>query len=241
VIAQLGNHPTWPALFLAILDLRLVLVPIEPEAVPTSFATTLEILQAAAIVTEAGVEFRTNAPIAWSNPQPCLLKLTSGTSGTPRAVRFREEQLLADCRNICVSMDIRPDDGNFGVIPFAHSYGFNNLITPLVYQGTSLIASNDRMPRAIKRDLQQSGATVFPGTPAIFQALAALPGTDPLGRVRTCITAGAALLPETAGLFHSRYALPIHNFYGSSECGGIAYDRNPHPSAPAGFVGSAMD
>jgi long-chain acyl-CoA synthetase len=241
VVAQLANHPTWPALFLAILDLRLVLVPIEPEAAPISFAATLEMLRAAAIVTETGVNFRTSPSVAWGDSQPCLLKLTSGTSGTPRAVRVREEHLHADCRNICVSMDIRPDDVNFGVIPFAHSYGFSNLITPLIYQGTSLIASSDRMPRAIKRELQQSGATVFPGTPAIFQALAALPGTDSLRRVRTCITAGAALPPETARLFHSRYGLPIHNFYGSSECGGIAYDRNPHPSAPAGFVGSPMD
>ena len=241
VVAQLDNHATWPALFLAILDLQLVLVPIEPEAAPTSFAATLELLHAAAVITEAGVEFRTSTPIAWSDSQPCLLKLTSGTSGKPRAVRFREEQLLADCRNICASMDIRPDDVNFGVIPFAHSYGFSNLITPLVYQGTTLIASSDRMPRAIKRDLQQSGATIFPGTPAIFQALAALAGTDSLGRVRTCITAGAALPPETTRLFHGRYRLPIHNFYGSSECGGIAYDRTPQPSAPAGFVGSALD
>ena len=56
-------------------------------------------------------------------------------TGASRAVRFQESQLLADCRNICATMGIGPADVNFGVIPFSHSYGFSNLITPLLYQG----------------------------------------------------------------------------------------------------------
>ena len=33
-------------------------------------------------------------------------------------------------------MDIRPDDVNFGAIPMSHSYGFSNLVMPLLAQGT---------------------------------------------------------------------------------------------------------
>ena len=33
----------------------------------------------------------------------------------------------------------------------------------------------------------------------------------------------------------------MHNFYGSSECGGIAYDRTKVPRADEGLVGTAMD
>lgn len=138
-------------------------------------------------------------------------------------------------------MGIRPDDVNFGVIPFSHSYGFSNLIAPLLYQGTRLLCSTDRMPRAVYNHLQSCGTTVFPGTPALFQALSSLSDIgEPLG-IRLCISAGAPLAPEIARQFHRRFGLKIHSFYGSSECGGIAYDRSEDPERPSGFIGSPLD
>jgi long-chain acyl-CoA synthetase len=38
-----------------------------------------------------------------------------------------------------------------------------------------------------------------------------------------------------------RGGLKIHNFYGASECGGIAYDRTETPRRDAACVGTAMD
>ena len=57
------------------------------------------------------------ATSSWEGHRPALLKLTSGTTAAPRAVRFRSEQLLADCENICETMGISERDLNFGVIP----------------------------------------------------------------------------------------------------------------------------
>ena len=36
--------------------------------------------------------------------------------------------MLADGEQVCRGMDIRPDDVNFGLIPFGHSYGLGNLV-----------------------------------------------------------------------------------------------------------------
>jgi acyl-coenzyme A synthetase/AMP-(fatty) acid ligase len=41
--------------------------------------------------------------------------------------------------------------------------------------------------------------------------------------------------------FARRYGLAIHSFYGSSECGGIAYDRVGRQDQPTGFVGTPME
>jgi long-chain acyl-CoA synthetase len=137
-------------------------------------------------------------------------------------------------------MGIRPEDVNFGVIPFSHSYGFSNLITPLLFQGTSLICSTDRLPRAVYHHLQNSGATVFPATPALFQALGSLSGTAESFALRLCISAGAPLAPEISRQFYHSFGLKIHSFYGSSECGGIAYDRDDVPGKPNGFAGTPL-
>jgi long-chain acyl-CoA synthetase len=241
VVASIGNEPGWPAFLLACWDQALVVAPIEADLQASQLDRILHFTQAQGLVTGTAIERLNHSPIRWDGPTPNLLKITSGTTGAPRAVRFRQSQLLADCRNICATMGIGPNDLNFGVIPFSHSYGFSNLIAPLLYQGTGLVCSTDRMPRAVYNHLQSCGATVFPGTPALFQALGALSGVRELVSVRLCVSAGAPLAPEISRQFQSQFGLKIHSFYGSSECGGIAYDRSEESMPLSGFVGTPMD
>ena len=241
IIAAIGNDPSWPAFLLACWDQALVVAPVEADLQAAQLGRIVQLTRAQGFVQAIAIERFDCSPVRWDSPRPDLLKITSGTTGAPRAVRFRESHLLADCRNICETMGIRPNDLNFGVIPFSHSYGFSNLIAPLLYQGTALVCSTDRMPRAVYNHLQSSGATVFPGTPALFQALSALSDTRKSVSVRLCISAGAPLAPEISRQFHSRFGLKIHSFYGSSECGGIAYDRSDDPDRPSGFVGAPVD
>jgi long-chain acyl-CoA synthetase len=241
VVAAIGNDPSWPAFLLASWDRGLVVAPLEPDLQPTQLDRILQLTQAQGLAGGAEIERFQRSPLPWASPRPDLLKITSGTTGAPRAVRFRETQLLADCQHICKTMGIGPNDINLGVIPFSHSYGFSNLIAPLLYQGTGLVCSTDRMPRAVYNHLLNCGATVFPGTPALFQALSSLTNVDKSGSLRLCLSAGAPLASEISRQFRSRFGLKIHSFYGSSECGGIAYDRSEDPERPSGFVGTPLD
>ena len=241
VLVQLTEDAGWPAIFLATLDLSLVMVPLETEVAGQQLDNVVKVTRPhAAIRSNELSRLHSDAP-DWTKPQPDLLKITSGTTGLPRAVRFSESQLFSDCRNICSSMGLLPEDVNFGAIPFAHSYGFSNLVTPILYQGTRFVCSRDRLPRAIHRHIENSTATVLPATPAIFQALCSLSDCDRLGSIRVCISAGAPLPAETVQQFFRRYGLHIHSFYGSSECGGIMFDREGQLDAPSGFVGTPLD
>src|SRR5262249_22659523 len=140
---------------------------------------------------------------------------------------------------ICDTMGIRDSDLNFGVISISHSYGFSNLLTPLIARGVPIVISNDRTPRAILADLARSKATVFPGTPVLYQAFCEMENASVPPSLRLCISAGAPLAVLVARKFREKFQLPIHSFYGSSECGGICYDREAtNPSE--GFVGGAM-
>jgi long-chain acyl-CoA synthetase len=179
----------------------------------------------------------TATTIAWREQPPVLLKLTSGTTAAPRAIRFRSEQLLADCENICDTMGLTARDLNFGVVPISHSYGFSNLLTPLLARGVPLARSNDRMPRAILDGIAASGATVFPGMPVFYQSLCEL--TPVPSKLRLCVSAGAPLSAKVSEVFRKKFNCTIHSFYGSSECGGICYVREPN--AVPGFVGPAMN
>ena len=246
VAVQIGNHPDWPAVFLVCLRRNLVVLPLDQSMGEQERSAALKMCRAKAIVaavSDNDVEFRrleatAGAPV-WDNP-PTLLKLTSGTTASRRAARFRSEQLLADCQQIWRTMEIDDADINFGVIPISHSYGFSNLLTPLLVCGMPMVLSNDRVPRAVLSDLDRSKATVFPGMPLFYQAFCEMNEIPPLTSLRLCISAGAPLAADTASKFREKFRLPIHSFYGASECGGICYDRAGETPVN-GFVGQPMD
>jgi acyl-CoA synthetase (AMP-forming)/AMP-acid ligase II len=247
VAVQIGNHEDWPAIFIACLRKQLIVLPLDQSIGEQQRDAALEICRASALVSAVPsenspqiVRLRTTDTTAdWRENVPSLLKLTSGTTAEPRAIRFRSHQLLADCNQICDTMDISDEDLNFGVIPVSHSYGFSNLLTPLMARGVAIVVSRDRTPRAVLADLARTGATVFPGTPAFYQAFCDIGDVPPLPKLRLCISAGAPLSSAVAKKFFEKFNQPIHSFYGASECGGICYDRHG-TTFEDGLVGQPM-
>jgi acyl-coenzyme A synthetase/AMP-(fatty) acid ligase len=174
------------------------------------------------------------------DPATCLIKLTSGTTGRPRPLVFTAEQMLADGRQVTTTMGIRATDLNYALIPFGHSYGLGNLTFPLFAQGVPVVCGTAPLPQAIAEDFGRWQPTVLPSVPAVFRALVEAdiaPAT--CASLRLAISAGAPLPPETAAAFAKKFGRKIHAFYGSSETGGIAYDRRGQATL-AGGVGSAM-
>jgi acyl-CoA synthetase (AMP-forming)/AMP-acid ligase II len=245
VAVLIGNHADWPALFIACLRRQLVILPLDQSIGEQQRDAALEICRASALVSAVPgenfpqiVRLRT-AGTNWGENVPSLLKLTSGTTAAPRAIRFRSHQLQADCNQICDTMGISDEDLNFGVVPVSHSYGFSNLLTPLIARGVALVMSRDRTPRAVLADLARTGATVFPGTPTFYQAFCDIGDVPPLPKLRLCISAGAPLSSVVAKRFFEKFNQPIHSFYGASECGGICYDRHG-TTFEDGLVGQPM-
>jgi acyl-coenzyme A synthetase/AMP-(fatty) acid ligase len=138
-------------------------------------------------------------------------------------------------------MNITPHDINLGAIPFSHSYGFSNLVTPLILQGTPVVVSNEYLPLSLIALANRHRCTVAPLIPMVFDHLAALPKSDgEFETVRTFISAGAPLPPSTSRRFRERFGADIHSFYGCSEVGGITYDRRGG-AAERGTVGSPLE
>ena len=223
---QIGNHQDWPSLFLTDLRRGRVVLPID-ESIGKQQAG-----MAMSIAAKSGL-------VDWGDKLPTVFKLTSGTTAAPRLIRFRSEQLLADCNQICDTMGISDVDLNFGVIPISHSYGFSNLLIPLIARGVPMVVSGDRTPRAVLADLARTKATVFPGMPLFYQAFCEMKEIPELADLRLCISAGAPLSGAVARRFFEKFKQPIHSFYGSSECGGICYDSGGM-TFEDGFVGQPM-
>lgn len=167
------------------------------------------------------------------------VKSTSGTTGAPRLIAFTEEQMAADAENIVATMGLTPDSPNLGVISLAYSYGFSNLVLPLALHGIPLVLAPAPLPETVRAALLTGGNWTLPAVPALWQTWR---DTGVIAdNIRVAISAGAPLPIELERSVFRESGLKIHNFLGSSECGGIAYDRTDAPRKDAADVGTAME
>jgi long-chain acyl-CoA synthetase len=172
-------------------------------------------------------------------PQIVHLKSTSATGGTARFIAFTAEQLMADAENIVATMGLRPDWPNLGVISLAHSYGFSNLVLPLLLHGIPLVLAPAPLPEIIRRAAKNESNLTLPAVPAMWRAWHAAVAIP--SNVRLAISAGAPLPVNLEQEVFQSHSLKIHNFLGSTECGGIAYDASASPRTDAALVGSPMN
>jgi long-chain acyl-CoA synthetase len=170
-----------------------------------------------------------------------VIKLTSGSAGDPRGIRAPTTSLLADDAALVSTMGIRDGDRLLSAVPFSHSYGLSSLAVPALVRGIPLVLPGAIGPFEPLSAARAAHATVFPTVPAYLAGLLRVQDPPPLPEsIRLVISAGAPLHAETARTFHTRYGRRVHVFYGASECGGIAYDREGG-AAEDGTVGEPVD
>jgi long-chain acyl-CoA synthetase len=178
-------------------------------------------------------------PAIAAPPAPIVhLKTTSATTGPARCIGFTAAQLAADAANIVATMGLRPEWPNLGVLSLAHSYGFSNLVLPLLLQGIPLILAGSPLPEVVRRAAEQESGITLAAVPALWRTWHE---TNAIPRnVRLAISAGAPLPLGLEQAALDEHGLKIHNFYGSSECGGIAYDASETARTDAAAVGTSM-
>jgi long-chain acyl-CoA synthetase len=240
VVLAEPNGIEWFRVFLGLLKAGAIIVPLdpgEPLAAQTSIATTIR----AGWLWSGGGLRGVAAATSRARDGRRIVKLTSGSTGTPRALAFTDSQMLADGRQICAGMNIKADDVNFGVIPFGHSYGLGNLVLPLLAQGTAIVCGAAAFPHAMGEAIARWRPTVFPAVPALLRALvdSEVPATH-LASLRTVISAGAPLAADIAAAFHARFGCKVHSFYGSSETGGMTYDQSGDAASSGRSVGAPL-
>lgn len=170
-----------------------------------------------------------------------VIKLSSGSSGEPTGIATPIPALIADDTALRRSMGIEAGDRLLAMVPFSHSYGLSSLVVPAITHGIPLVVPSGSSPFSALQAAEDFGATVAPTVPSFLKALVRMNGNARLpSSLRLVISAGAPLPPDVAAAFESTFGLPVHVFYGSSETGGITYDRTG-TSARRGTLGTPVD
>jgi acyl-coenzyme A synthetase/AMP-(fatty) acid ligase len=135
-------------------------------------------------------------------------------------------------------MGLRADWPNLGVISLAHSYGFSNLVLPLLLHGIPLVLAASPLPEPLRAAAREMPQITLAAVPALWRTWHETGAIPP--QTRRAISAGAPLSSALERQIFAANGLKIHNFYGATECGGIAYDATEPPREEDACAGSPL-
>ena len=180
-----------------------------------------------AIITHKQFTDGATKPAQWpaiSADDLALLQYTGGTTGLPKGAMLSHGNLTS-----AVSVyDVwgRPSRAERNaiervicVLPLFHIYALTVVLLSAIRRG-HLISLHQRFDvEAVMRDIEVKRATVFPGVPTMWIAIAALPDLDKrdLSSLVSCGSGGAPLPVEVAKIFERRVGMKLKSGWGMTE------------------------
>lgn len=152
----------------------------------------------------------------------CLIKQTVGGSGVRRCQFFDEAQVLADVDRLHAAMGLAQESVCVAAISAAHSYGLTVTVLQTLLNGLPMHWVAEPFPAPLNEALRDYERVFLPGIPALWRAWLRA-GVD-LQNVTLAVSAGSPLTLELERRAFDMQGIKLHNLYGASECGAVAYD-----------------
>lgn len=165
------------------------------------------------------------APVTDPADEVAVLQYTGGTTGLPKAAMLTHRNLYAAhsiYREFCDGDEPTlglGDDVFLAVLPLFHIFALQvNMLMGLSVGGRLILHPRFEI-EAVLKDIDAKDPTVFPGVPAMYQAILNHPrsGRYDLSSLRLCISGGAPLPLETLERFQARTGTRITEGWGMTE------------------------
>jgi acyl-coenzyme A synthetase/AMP-(fatty) acid ligase len=168
-----------------------------------------------------------------------LVKHTPGAGGIPRGIFFTPSALIDEADRLATAMALTPDSPNLAVVSLAHSYGFGNIVLPLLLHGIPVVWLDVPFPRIVEAAIEKHSPLTIPAVPSIWRAWHRA-GILARAEIRLAISAGSPLPADLERQVFESSRLKIHNLYGTSETGAISWDATATPRDHGTEVGTPL-
>jgi long-chain acyl-CoA synthetase len=173
---------------------------------------------------------------------PAVLQYTGGTTGVSKAA-------VLSHRNLTVN--VQQMDAWFGgtragnevvlvCLPLFHVFAMTCAMNFAVLTASAMVLVPDpRDARGLMQAIARHRVTIFPGVPALYNALNNWPGIEScdLGSVRVCLSGSAPIAPEVLARFERLTGAKIVEGYGMSETSPLTHANPLNGERRIGWVG----
>lgn len=146
---------------------------------------------------------------------------TSGTTGRPKGAMLSHANLMANTASVMQALDLEPGkDRMLVVLPMFHAFAATvGMLAPLLH-GLALVIVDRFDPKLVSAAVAAHGATVFLGVPSMYGLLLRLDDEtlSQWASVRFCVSGGAAMPRAVMAAFEERFAIPVLEGDGPTEC-----------------------
>ena len=181
-------------------------------------------------------------PLVEINPEEDLIILpyTGGTTGPPKGVMLSHTNVIANLLQYKAAQPFLQDGNEItvGFMPFYHAAGVLTSIVCGILSGYIVLVFTTPDLDSILYTISNTKATIFPGSPAMYERLKDYEKTGLVNWKKFKILwSGADALHEyTARDWESRTGTKIHEVYGMTELVGISHGV-PYGNGKIGSVG----
>lgn len=168
-----------------------------------------------------------------------VIKQTVGGAGVRRCQFFTSAQILADVDRLHCALQLDRCSCTVAAISPAHSYGLSVTVLQMLFHGLPLHVVNEPFPDLIAEAVRQHDHVFLPGIPALWKAWLQSRLMD-WSKIALAVSAGSPLTTALEQTAFDAHGLKLHNLYGTSETGSVAYDTSPTPRQESAVLGTLL-
>jgi len=202
-----------------------VAVPLDPGAPAGDVARMLKVAQPMALV---GDDLESGLPALGlpghglpGHGGPAgrggIFLCTSGTTGTPKGILLREEQLAHVAAAVAAHHRLTPADRGYCCLPLFHINAEVVGLLATLAAGACLVVDGKFSRRGFWELIETRQITWINAVPAIITILTMDPPVAVPGRVRFIRSASAPLAPSALRRFEDSFGIPVVETYGMTE------------------------
>ncbi len=180
--------------------------------------------------------------VAIDPDETAMLQYTGGTTGVSKGAMLTHRNMTANAQQLAHwTTNIEPGQEVWlAVLPYFHIYGLQVALLLPIYMGGALILMPDpRDVAGIVKNIERYRVTLFPGVPAMYNAINHYPGIEraDLSSVKICNSGSAPLPVDVLERFEELTGARIVEGYGLTETSPVTHSNPCFGMRKVGTIG----